>query len=240
VQVPVEVERQVDASGAEVVEPSADLDKFNCAHGGCGAFAHQLEGEVWFRYPTRDGGYQTDGQWRIRRCERCEKISVWVRTSFNGDTFALVYPRRVVGTRPHPDMPPGPLGIYEEARSIASLSPRSAAGLLRLALQTLVDDLEPGNNTLNGKIGKLVGRGLDPMVQQTMDVLRAFGNNGVHPGEIRLDDDPSLVPTLFRLLNLVVEQMITRPSQVQSLYDSLPQTIRDGIDQRNQKAVGAS
>ena len=65
--------------------------------------------------------------------------------------------------------------LYEEAQDVSGVSKKSAAALLRLALQVLVDELERGNENLDKKIGKLVARGLDPGVQQAMDVVRVVG-----------------------------------------------------------------
>ena len=113
------------------------------------------------------------------------------------------------------------------------MSKKSAAALLRLALQVLVDDLEPGSGTINDKIGALVQKGLDPGVQQAMDVLRVVGNNAVHPGQIDLDADDALLLALFGLLNLIVDQVITRPKMLAGLFGSLPQTAQDGVARRD-------
>lgn len=99
-------------------------------------------------------------------------------------------------------MPPDVLAVYEEARDVSGISKKSAGALLRLALQMLVDDLEQGSAPINTKIGELVKRGLDPQVQQAMDVVRVVGNNAVHPGQIDLDADEDLLPARFALINL--------------------------------------
>jgi len=231
---------RVGEDPAEVVEPSALSDGFNCPHGRCGVFAHQLHGEVLLRFPPTEPNPAKNSDWIVRRCERCGRINLWVRSEIDPNTYVLIYPSRFAGARPHPDTPDRVMAVYEEARAVASRSPRSAAGLLRLALQMLVDELVEGSAKLDTKIGTLVSRGLDPAVQKAMDVLRVVGNNAVHPGQIQIDEDPELVPALFGLLNLVVEQMIARPKHVDSLFDLLPQSARDGIEQRNAKATGGS
>jgi hypothetical protein len=163
---------------------------------------------------------------------------MWVQDV--NDAWERIYPLGLVGEPPSADMPDDVHKIYDEARRVAAQSPRSAAALLRLALQMLVDFLEPGSAAINSKIGKLVQRGLQPQTQQAMDVLRVVGNNAVHPGQIDLDDEPELLPGLFRLANLVIDQMITVPTHAQSLFDALPQRARDQISQRDGSAGAAS
>jgi len=124
--------------------------------------------------------------------------------------------------------------LYEEAQDVSGVSKKSAAALLRLALQVLVDELERGNENLDKKIGKLVARGLDPGVQQAMDVVRVVGNNAVHPGQIDLEsDDGELTTALFGLLNLIVEQVVSRPKRLAELFGTLPPGALEGIARRD-------
>ena len=71
-----------------------------------------------------------------------------------------------------------------------------------------------------------------------MDTLRVIGNESVHPGTIDLDADADLVPALFGLVNVIVEQVITRPKHVASLYAKLPDAKREAIERRNSRSVG--
>lgn len=130
-------------------------------------------------------------------------------------------------------MPEEVAAIYEEARQTFSVSPRSAAALLRLATQMLVDNLVDGNLPLDRKIGRLVQRGLDPTLQQALDVLRVIGNNAVHPGQIAIDGESGQVGKLFDLLNLVVEQFISRERVVADLFADLPEGPREAISRRD-------
>jgi hypothetical protein len=149
----------------------------------------------------------------------------------------MAYPQGVIGEPSGPDMPEDVRAVYEEAQVVAAVSRRSAAALLRLALQMLVDHLVPARGDINSKIGKLVENGLHPQTQQAMDVLRVMGNNAVHPGQIDVNDDLMLLPGLFRLVNVVVDQMISIPSHAQSLFNSLPQPAREQIARRDGAAV---
>lgn len=90
---------------------------------------------------------------------------------------------------------------------------------------------EPGKN-INSDIANLVKKGLPPIVQQSLDILRVTGNDAVHPGQIDADD-PEVVANLFKLLNLVVEYMITLPNQVSGIYNTLPTDKLDGIKGRD-------
>ncbi|MBO3095844.1 DUF4145 domain-containing protein [Cellulomonas dongxiuzhuiae] len=130
-------------------------------------------------------------------------------------------------------MPDDVRRIFEEAREVSAVSPRSAAALLRLALQVLINDLEPGNGTLDVKIGRLVARGLSQEVARAMDVVRVIGNNAVHPGLIEMGGDVTPVPAMFTLLNLIVEQVIVRKAEVDRLFDSLPGGSREAIARRD-------
>jgi hypothetical protein len=55
----------------------------------------------------------------------------------------------------------------------------------------------------------------------------------VHPGQMDLKDDRQTAETLFKLVNLVVQRMISDPKEVQEMYEGLPQSARDAIDKRD-------
>jgi hypothetical protein len=126
---------------------------------------------------------------------------------------------------------------FEEARSIANLSPRGAAALLRLVIQKLCKHLgQPGKN-LNDDIGALVTLGLPQGAQQALDVVRVTGNNAVHPGELDVNDSPQLVIKLFKLVNLIVEKMIAEPEELKALFEALPERAKKQIEDRDRGAT---
>ncbi|WP_081601322.1 DUF4145 domain-containing protein [Thioalkalivibrio sp. HL-Eb18] len=121
---------------------------------------------------------------------------------------------------------------YNEAARISATSPRGAAALLRLAVQLLCIELgEPGKN-INTDIGSLVKRGLPPNVQEALDIVRVTGNNAVYPGQIDVDSMDT-VGSLFSLLNVIVEYMITFPRHISETYRKLPEASRDSIEKRD-------
>jgi hypothetical protein len=144
---------------------------------------------------------------------------------------------------PHPDMPEDVKADYDEARDIVGKSPRGAGGLARVAVQKLVNDLEPDekgqSNDLNAKIGRMVQKGLSATIQEALDVLRVIGNNAVHPGELDLSDDVETVVAVFDCMNAIVENRIAQPSRIRDLYERLPEKARQGIEDRDRARGGS-
>ena len=145
----------------------------------------------------------------------------------------MVFPDAMTAEPPNDDMPEDVKADFEEARSILSKSPRGAAALLRLAIQRLMPHLDEEGKDLNKDIGNLVKKGLAVKIQKALDVVRVTGNGAVHPGQIDLNDTPETANTLFVLVNLIVEAMITHPNLVDTTYDSLPEEKREGIENRD-------
>lgn len=182
-----------------------------------------------------------NGRLVASECVNCARFSVWIAeitTLPTGlerlNSSTMVYPNVPSIEAASVHMPARVQALYDEAARVLGPSPRSAAALLRLALEQLCDELGAQGANLNGKIGWLVqDRGLSATVRNAMDIVRVIGNNAVHPGQIVLDEDPGLVPSMFRLLNVVVEQLIETPQHVQQLWDGLPAHARAAVDRRD-------
>ncbi len=146
----------------------------------------------------------------------------------------IVYPSLRLAPDPIAGMPEDVKKDYEEASAVLAHSPRACAALLRLALQRLCIHLGQPGRALNNDIKTLIQqRGLKPQIQQALDIVRVTGNNAVHPGEMNLDDNQEIALSLFTVINLIVEEMIVIPNQIQELYNALPEEDRERIARRD-------
>lgn len=164
----------------------------------------------------------------LSQCYNCKKFAIWVHDQ-------LVHPTAMVGPSPNPDLPSDVLQDYEEAGSIVGQSPRGAAALLRLAIQKLCVVLGEKGERIDDDIASLVKKGLNPMVQKALDAVRVIGNEAVHPGTLDLKDDRDTATKLFKLVNIISEQMISNPKHVDELYGKLPESKREAIEKRDGK-----
>ncbi len=162
----------------------------------------------------------------LSSCYHCHKVAVWV-----GER--VVFPDSKVAISPNADLPHDILKDFEEASAIANQSPRGAAALLRLCIQKLCIHLGEKGKKIDDDIGSMVKKGLNPLVQQALDIVRVIGNEAVHPGSIDLNDDRETALQLFELVNAIVDQMITHPKAVKELYAKLPESKRKAIEARD-------
>lgn len=167
----------------------------------------------------------------LSECYNCKQIAVWVHRS-------LAFPAQRAGVLPNPDLPNDLIADFEEARSIVGGSPRGAAALMRLVIQKLCIHLGEKGKNIDEDIASLVTKGLNPLVQKALDVVRVVGNEAVHPGTIDLNDQPDTAHRLFGLVNAIADQMITHPKAVQEMYDLLPPGKLAAIEARNERAMG--
>lgn len=161
-------------------------------------------------------------------CTHCQEVAVWVHTN-------MVWPNHGEAPEPNPDLSDDIRRDYLEASSIVTLSPRGAAALLRLAIQKLCVELGGKGERINDDIAALVEKGLDELVQKALDAVRVIGNGAVHPGLLDLKDDKETTMTLFSLINIIAEIMVSRPKQVNAIYNSLPAAQRAAIQKRDEK-----
>jgi hypothetical protein len=213
--------------------PALESSQFQCPQ--CNVVAQQEWSDVELttgKIPTVSNGLYVNkklsinGTFKVSCCYVCHQITLW------GDS-GILWPSPNQILPPSEDMPANVKAHFEEARSVYNLSPKAAAALLRLAIQLLCVDLGGAGKNINEDIAKLVQDGLPVKIQQALDVVRVIGNNAVHPGLISIDDNPEVVMALFKLVNLIVEDMITQPAQVQTMFNALPNTIKEQIEKRD-------
>lgn len=223
--------------------PKLNEDKYNCPHCGtyCPQYHYGLRRMVFDLTPsinTReydpeirigDGGEMllTKTKFAMTTCAECEDFTLWVEEE-------MVYP--VVTSLPKPlqDMPEEVKKLYIEAANVYPISAKSASALLRLAIELLLKQLgEKGS--LNDKIKSLVSKGVSQKIKQGLDAVRWYGNNGIHPGEINLEERREDIIFLFYLLNIIVQELITDGKEAEKFYQRLPSKFLESVAKRDQK-----
>ena len=215
-------------------EPPAFQKKaFTCPH--CSVYAHIVWADCRLPKPTPNGYQYLPSGIHIASCVHCHSRTIWLESDGKTDTYgAMLWPFGISNSpAPHDEMPADVKTDYVEARGIASLSPRGAAALLRLAIQKLCAALGESGKDINADIGSMVRKGLPVQIQQALDVVRVTGNNAVHPGELRVEDNPEVVSALFGLLNMIVDNRIAEPKRIQTIYDQLPEGALRSIAKRD-------
>lgn len=212
---------------SKYVEPVFLGEAFTCI------FCHVLTTISWqelkaYRGPNR---VWATTPFQLCICDHCSEQSLWENITPDEENYdgpqigRLVLPASVTAEQAHPELPEECKRDFNEAREISGQSPRGAAALLRLSLQKLCAHLGGKGENINDDIKQLVGQGLAPQVQQALDLVRVTGNHAVHPGEISLEDSPEHVTVMFQMINLIVDELISRPRQISERFNALP--IRD-------------
>lgn len=212
-----------------ITAPSFRVPAFTCTH------CHTMSQMDWADLYAHNFQFHISGILRCT-CTNCNNFSLWSYDpeSTNG---VLIFPLAVVAPDCSPDLPVDCRLDFEEARQICGKSPRGAAALLRLCLQKLLVHLGGAGKNIDDDIKTLVSKGLDPHIQQALDVVRVTGNNAVHPLEMNLEDDEDSVLVLFDMINLIVEERISRPKNIQNRFANLPEKARLAIEKRDKPRV---
>lgn len=210
----------VDRSFLKKMEDGADRNRWI-------AFFDRFEkNEVTYEYVNYGRSDARMVNMWLSRCYSCDAFTVWVKDQ-------IVWPETESTIVIPEDLPGVMRAEVEEARNIIDKSPRGAAALLRLAIQNMMPVLDIEEDNLDKAIGALVKKGLDPAIQQAFDVVRIVGNNSVHPGQIDMKDNKEMALKLFTLIDMIVENMITRPNQLKALYGEMPPGALKAIEKRD-------
>jgi len=209
------------------IEPQKGLNIYTCPH--CNTISQMEMNNHHFQsdlFNTAGGTLGIRNRLTIHRCQCCGKKIIWIDEEY-------VYPD-IVAEEANKDMPESVKQLYNEAGLIYNKSPRAACALLRLAIDRLCNELGENDRDINKNIGALVEKGLPQSVQKALDVVRVVGNKAVHPGQIEFDvDDKNTATMLMHLLNIIVERMISEPNEINSLYQSLPESVKESIEKRD-------
>lgn len=217
-----------DERNKESIQGNTDVSKDE-KQSWLGWYDEMATGHMFFWQTSQSHYSRTVNNLFISRCYNCDKIAVWVHDN-------IIFPPERQGVQPNQDLHEDIVKDFEEARSIVGFSPRGAAALLRLCIQKLCVQLGEKGENINDDIGSLVSKGLNPLVQKALDIVRVIGNEAVHPGLIDLNDNRDIANKLFGLINAIADQMITHPKTVEKLYEKIPETKKKAIEDRNGKA----
>lgn len=223
------------------VAPKFKGEAYHCPH--CNAYSHMLWGDLT---SNRAKSYPKVISYICATCSHCNKENIWrvtkaVSASDSARSFLsrtldgyMIYPDAMNAPIPSDDMPDDIKKDYLEAASIYQKSPRGAVALLRLGLQKLCVHLGGEGKNINADLAKLAE---DEVVSKKLiksaDIIRIVGNNAVHPGTISDDDFEDVSFKLFALINMIVQQGITEPKEVDNMFGSLPDGPRQAAEDRD-------
>lgn len=216
---------------------------FTCPH--CGAYAQQQ----WWHgraigWTSGMGRDQIFGDIKVCKCLDCGRRCIWLDKAESEDDsdWTMLWPSRAGVPNANADLPEEVRRDHEEAAEIVNASPRGAAALLRLGLEKLCVGLGGGGQSIYEDIEMLVEQqGLSARVQQALHTVRIGGNEAVHPGQLDIgDSDSDVAWSLFSLINLIAEQVLTQPKDVEELWERLPESKTDGVVEDEDNSSGAA
>lgn len=225
--------------------PELNKEAFNCPH--CGAFAQmwfvnidsfkEEIGKLNFIFNNISqitylqeqlsnailDEYEVLSKVIICECQHCKDVSLWIGEK-------MVYPKSILTPPPTDDMPEEVKKTYNEASKVLDDSPRAACALLRLALEELLSHLKKtddkyktlNHSRLRDNIDELVKLGgISSEFKKVFDIVRIVGNKTIHTGELDIEDDLDIARALFGLLNLIIQETITRPKELDEMLNGV-------------------
>lgn len=178
----------------------------------------------------KKSNYETLSELSFSVCKSCTGYIIW-----KGEN--RLYPKENKLPEPSKYMPIEAAEIFEEARQLFEFSPRSSSALLRLSLEIILRNiLNEKNKTLNQMIGQLVIADIDEHIKKGLDIIRYYGNQSIHTGEINLEENMDSVELLFEFVNYIVDDLIGKKSKIDEQYSKLPHPIKKAISSRDSQS----
>ena len=73
------------------------------------------------------------------------------------------------------------------------------------------------------------------MIKSSKHWILVVGNEAVHPGQIDFKDTPEIANTIFKCLNFIIEEMISKPKEMESAFSLVPDDKKQHIEDRDKK-----
>jgi hypothetical protein len=151
-------------------------------------------------------------------CETCKNPLFYGGYHFSTEeedfqTSGLLWPKQ---TKLSGKVPQRIREYYEEAIRIKRIAPSSFAGQIRKCLEALCDARKIKKGKLINRLSELSDKGEIPKYFIEMaDILRFFGNIGVHSSEINIRSLP--VNTIDNLFTAIIEYVYGFPSRIEEI-----------------------
>lgn len=168
-------------------------------------------------------------------CNSCNEPTYWLK--FLNDQETLIFPHQYDYPDAHDDLPDEIKVIYDQAGKTMSISVGASAALSRVCLEQLLIHLGYEKGSVNDKIGEVIKDNMvSSQTAKMLDTIRHFGNTGAHTGTINLNESEGIAQYILTSINTVVDELITKPKQVDSFFNLLPEKVRESIKNRDTKS----
>ncbi len=231
----------------ELPKTILDQKSFKCPH--CGAFSYmKWDNLSLFIYDDQGAEHNVLTRVHQANCASCNKDSIWYNhrevTSWIGMTgiprpsndseLSRLFPINEITNQNipeySPDMPENVKVLYKEAALIYELSPRSAAALIRLALEKLCEYLDVKKKNIKESIETLAQQQKIPIsIAKAADNIRLIGSANVHAGIICDEVLEDINPAIFTYINLIVDFAITKPKEIDEINSLFPEQKRASL-----------
>lgn len=171
------------------ITPTYKSTAFTCPH--CGVTAAQEWGKACFTDAAGEKHTPIEGA-EVTKCANCQGFTVWREGN-------LVMPPPIIGPPPCLDLAEGCREWYEQARAVASVSPRGACGLLRGVIYALVfGNHRPKYSSLTRSVGGLAKQGIIPRsLQEELRRMNVIGSRSSGTCEVKNTDDLPLAEAML-------------------------------------------
>lgn len=134
----------------------------------------------------------------------------------------LIYPiKSSLDIESNEDMTDEQKNLFNEAKNIFDNSPKAAGALLRSVIENILrKKYDKHKSSLLGSIlnDKDVEKDLGGKIMEMCKTCQLIGNDAAHSSlMIYLDENKEEVKFLFELINLITEQLVSKPKKEQEL-----------------------